>query len=635
VEKVTGRGRRRTVLVACFAAALGSAAGFVFDPALAVPGDGEVARIGGQGFETTCWQSTLTPEGTLVPQEILRDDGSAPLLSARYNSNNFGGINSIAVDGAGGNVFVPEGDIVRGSGGRVAGVRPPSAGSGQSAGVSNTNVPPPLTGPAAENADPKKVQLSPIGVAVDPLGDNLYILEDTGAVRWVRDPGRPQATIRTVAGAQVGTPLDTQGAIAADKNGHVYIGDRKGPGLIRRLDVDSKTLTSVGKLATGVASLAVDAGGTQLFAVAQGPESRGTATTVQRIDLQDLSMTTVAGSPTGTDQDGVLATTVALSPNLAVAVDPMGSHLYIAEAQHNRVRIVDLTTRTINTIIGTGQSGHQDSGKAASLALGNPTGLAVDLYGDVFVLLSNDCAILKAQKPVVIFEPPVDNPPAGPPNNVKPDDPKTIPDPKETPGPGAATNNVTPQPGGSSTAADPKTAIINSTPSNAVNPPAPNSATPANAPVGDGGVTQAVTPGPAPVGPVASPNPGPGGVLGPPVAPQPVGAPPPAAPVSPAAGAPAPVPVPAPPPAAGPAAGTSPPPAAPHPVANVGLAGPGGDAPTPKGAARYAMVRADEDSSTATLAVAVGALALAAFLCVLFVAPGASSRPKPRPKGAY
>jgi hypothetical protein len=47
------------------------------------------------------------------------------------------------------------------------------------------------------------------------------------------------------------------------------------------------------------------------------------------------------------------------------------------------------------------------------------------------------------------------------------------------------------------------------------------------------------------------------------------------------------------------------------------------------------MVRAEDDSSAAGFLVAGGALLLAVFICTLFVAPGGSSTPKPRPRGAY
>ena len=62
-----------------------------------------------------------------------------------------------------------------------------------------------------------------------------------------------------------------------------------------------------------------------------------------------------------------------------------------------------------------------------------------------------------------------------------------------------------------------------------------------------------------------------------------------------------------------------------------------GDSAEPaRGATRYAMVRNDEEQSlAAALAMAGGIAVVAVFLCLMFVAPGASSKPKPRPKGAY
>jgi hypothetical protein len=486
------------------------------------------------------------------------------------------------------------------------------------------------------------------GVAVNPLGTVLWISEQLtdvpGSAGRVRRVNLQDGTITTIAGAGTltgpaaeGRPaskaaLNTPKAIATDGVGNVYVADA-GVGNIYKIDTLGN-LSTIGHNPAPLA-LAVDASGSQVFVSDKAQVYRLDGTAGGEVVAGGGSSASLPGDPPGPATNALIGVAYSLAVDNRVSADGVEArYLYIGDIGAGHVYRVDLATNMLTTVAG-GGTAFQTSGTATDSHF-SPTRLAVDYLGNLIVAAANECAILRVETPPAIaLQPPGNNPPAGPPNNVKPDDPKTIPDPKETPGPGPATNNVTPQAGGSSTAADPKTAIINSTPSNAVNPPAPNSATPANAAVGDGGVTQAVTPGPAPVGPVASPNPGPGGVLGPPVAPQPVGAPPPLAPVPPAAGAPAPVPVPAPPPAAGPAAGTSPPPAAPQPVANVGLAGPGGDAPIPKGAARYAMVRADDDSSTATLAMAVGALALAAFLCVLFVAPGASSRPKPRPKGAY
>jgi len=69
-----------------------------------------------------------------------------------------------------------------------------------------------------------------------------------------------------------------------------------------------------------------------------------------------------------------------------------------------------------------------------------------------------------------------------------------------------------------------------------------------------------------------------------------------------------------------------------EPVSNAGLAH--GDDPAPaRGATRYAMVRNDDQAAGLVMAGAGAVVAI--FLCLMFVAPGASSKPKPRPKGAY
>ena len=96
-------------------------------------------------------------------------------------------------------------------------------------------------------------------------------------------------------------------------------------------------------------------------------------------------ITTVAGNGTyGYSGDNGPATAAELEdPRLAV--DAYGD-LFIADSGDDRIREVDLSTGVITTVAGNGTYGYGgDNGQATAAELGDPAGLAVDAYGDLFI----------------------------------------------------------------------------------------------------------------------------------------------------------------------------------------------------------------------------------------------------------
>src|SRR5207253_2565847 len=126
-------------------------------------------------------------------------------------------------------------------------------------------------------------------------------------------------------------------------------------------------------------SVAVDAAG-NLF-IADAANNR-----IRRVAASTGIITTFAGTGgTGFFGDGGPATSAQLWNPTGVAVDAAGN-LFIADAANNRIRRVAAGTGTITTVAGTGDAGFGgDGGPATSAQLWTPTGVAVDAAGNVFI----------------------------------------------------------------------------------------------------------------------------------------------------------------------------------------------------------------------------------------------------------
>jgi len=105
---------------------------------------------------------------------------------------------------------------------------------------------------------------------------------------------------------------------------------------------------------------------------------------VRKVDASG-TITTVAGNGIrGFSGDGGPATSATLNEASGVAVDTSGN-LFIADMSNNRVRKVD-ASGTITTVAGNGTRGFfGDGGPATSATLYEPSGVAVDTSGNLFI----------------------------------------------------------------------------------------------------------------------------------------------------------------------------------------------------------------------------------------------------------
>jgi sugar lactone lactonase YvrE len=114
---------------------------------------------------------------------------------------------------------------------------------------------------------------------------------------------------------------------------------------------------------------------------------------IRKVNLSNYVITTVAGSDkSGFCGDGGPATSACLSQPTGVALDSAGN-LYIADNANYRIRRVD-TTGKITTYAGNGSPTFCGDGQPATLAcLHAPTSVAVDAKGNVYVADEYTCRV--------------------------------------------------------------------------------------------------------------------------------------------------------------------------------------------------------------------------------------------------
>jgi sugar lactone lactonase YvrE len=222
------------------------------------------------------------------------------------------------------------------------------------------------------------------GVAVDN-SSNIFIADFVnGRVRIVY----PDGNIYTVAGG--GTSLSDPSGVAVDANGKLIIAD---PGANR---IGWKSFGTIITVAgNGTASFSGD-GGPATNATLNDPfgvalDAKGNLfiadtdnSRIRKVNTNGI-ITTVAGNGSPSfSGDGDTATSAGLYNPSGVAVDARGN-LFIADGNNHRVRKVS-TNGFINTVAGNGVfSFSGDGGAATSASLVWPTSVAVDASGNLFI----------------------------------------------------------------------------------------------------------------------------------------------------------------------------------------------------------------------------------------------------------
>jgi hypothetical protein len=246
---------------------------------------------------------------------------------------------------------------------------------------------------------------NPAGLALDQAG-NLYVADSINQViRKVT-----AAAVTTVAGSgtsgysgdsglAVSAKLNNPTGLAFDAANNLYIADQ-GNNVIRRVDAVSGLITTVAgggttlitassssvpatsALLYGPQAIAVDAAGDLFLSVSYYQ-------TVLRVDAGTGFITLYAGNGTGGGTDGLgdggAATAAVLSNPTGLALDGSGN-LYIADTGDNMIRQVNAATGVITAVAGNGGYGYTgDGGMAVNATLESPMGVRVDPAGNIYI----------------------------------------------------------------------------------------------------------------------------------------------------------------------------------------------------------------------------------------------------------
>jgi|GEM_PF-2296294 uncharacterized repeat protein (TIGR01451 family) len=269
--------------------------------------------------------------------------------------------------------------------------------------------------PPPNNVAPTAASLEgPVDVVRDGAG-NLLVLTDSGVIYKVT-PGPAAPSLLTIYAGNNHAGLATSGVPATsaltnepdsgafDANGNFYFSDG-GNCVIREIVTATGIInTVVGNGTCGFSGnsgpataaelnfpqgIAIDPSGNLFIADINN-------NVIRRVDATTKVITTYAGTgATGSTGDGGPASQATFEFPQGVGTDTNGN-LFIVDSGNNKIRMVDVGTQVITTVVGTGVFNYTgDGGLATAATMQAPGGVIVDSAGNLYIADSGNAVIRK------------------------------------------------------------------------------------------------------------------------------------------------------------------------------------------------------------------------------------------------
>ena len=234
--------------------------------------------------------------------------------------------------------------------------------------------------------------LQPWGLTFDSVG-NLYIAGGGNSIRKMA----PDGSVTTVAGnggyssgdggSAVSAQFNFPQHLATDNAGNLYVSDFA-DARVRKVSASGIVTTVAGTGTRGYSGDGGPATNAQVSPAGLAVDGGGSLYIADNYRVRKVSpdgtISTIAGNGNfGYSGDGGPAIDAQLS-SLGLTIDTNGN-LYISDVANNRIRKVS-PAGIITTVAGNGSFGSSgDGGPASSAPLNNPSGLAIDAAGNLYI----------------------------------------------------------------------------------------------------------------------------------------------------------------------------------------------------------------------------------------------------------